>query len=363
MIVIGGYNGSERLGDVWVYDFDSYHWTELYICGHDSGAKATLGSDGHGAGSEGYHVGFVPEELEGEGMFPPPPPTTTATGADGTPSGDTGMPTTLSRAPRTSQNSAQLDLLKYYSKPPESWCRPSGRSSLVCEIHNSTVYLFGGYNGSIVLNDFYSMALPYASCPPPDAVSFSIGTLFSAVCTAEADDAALESTADVTFAVEGSEIKGNRAVLACRSEYFKMLLTASGMRESVDKTALVSVDGIEAHVFVKVLEFLYTGKVEDLSRVAVPLLMASEVFLLDELKLVCEERVRKDVSLATVCGLLMTAERYRAEGLKSIALKFIVENLEEVKLQKEFLELTGEPELLMEILMMTTGAAKSSRDK
>jgi hypothetical protein len=198
------------------------------------------------------------------------------------------------------------------------------------------------------------MQLNFAQPKYRDNIKSSLSTLFGAVCTAEIDDSALAGTSDVTFSVEGSLIKANRAILACRSEYFKMLLTSSGMREAVDKSVVVTVDGIEAHVFRAVLEFLYTGSVANLVGVAVPLLMASEVFLLDDLKRECEDFVRKDVCLATVCGLLITAERYRAEGLKAIAMKFIVENLEEVKGQKEFKKLTSEPELLMEILLRST---------
>ena len=37
--------------------------------------------------------------------------------------------------------------------------RPSGRSSLVVQVYKNSLYIFGGYNGLTVLNDFYKFRL------------------------------------------------------------------------------------------------------------------------------------------------------------------------------------------------------------
>jgi len=37
--------------------------------------------------------------------------------------------------------------------------RPSGRSSLVAQVYKNCLYIFGGYNGLTVLNDFYKFRL------------------------------------------------------------------------------------------------------------------------------------------------------------------------------------------------------------
>ena len=34
---------------------------------------------------------------------------------------------------------------------------PSGRSSLVSQVCGNSLFVFGGYNGQVVLNDFYEM--------------------------------------------------------------------------------------------------------------------------------------------------------------------------------------------------------------
>ena len=73
MYTYGGYSGSERLADMYVYDFKTGHWSEVNYSNSD--------------------------------------------------------------------------------------CCPSGRSSLVAQVYENCLYIFGGYNGVTVLNDFYKFRL------------------------------------------------------------------------------------------------------------------------------------------------------------------------------------------------------------
>lgn len=71
--------------------------------------------------------------------------------------------------------------------------------------------------------------------------------------------------------------------------------------------------------FVKIIEFLYTDSVGDLSpELAVPLLIAAEQYLLERLKCLCEDVIRKSISTENVVNLFMAAHRYRAAGLKEV---------------------------------------------
>ena len=89
----------------------------------------------------------------------------------------------------------------------------------------------------------------------------------------------------------------------------------------------------------------------DVLRIAVPLLMASELYLLDRLKGLCEDAIRKSITVENVIGIFLASHRHRAEGLKEITLEFILEHLEAVKQNRGFQDLKQEPELLMEIIM------------
>lgn len=100
------------------------------------------------------------------------------------------------------------------------------------------------------------------------------------------------------------------------------------------------------------MEFLYTDRVTGLSmELAMPLLMAAEQYLLERLKCLCEDEIRKNIATDNVVHLFMAAHRYRALGLKDVCLEYILGNLEATKKTQGFQELRGEPELLMEIIM------------
>lgn len=53
-------------------------------------------------------------------------------------------------------------------------------------------------------------------------------------------------------------------------------------------------------------------------------------FLLEELKVLCEHSARKIVSVANVAKMLLAAERYQAETLKTACLSFVQKNMPEV---------------------------------
>jgi leucine-zipper-like transcriptional regulator 1 len=210
---------------------------------------------------------------------------------------------------------------------------PSGRSSLVAQVHENCLYVFGGYNGSTVLNDFYKFRLRPIGVPPPSLVN-NFRSLINQ-----------PDMSDVKFLVEGQEVYAHRAILAVRSEYFRVLLFNGRMRESVRQASVAagggkddgdgSIDGnaieigdVSLAVFLKVLEYLYTDMVCGISlEFGIHLLIASELFMLDRLKALCEDIIRRDIQVDNVIRILVASHRHNARGLKDIALEFILQNL------------------------------------
>jgi hypothetical protein len=245
MFLYGGYSGSQRLADMYAYDFETNHWSEL-DCTH----------------------GEV----------------------------------------------------------------PSGRSSLVAQVYENNLFIFGGYNGSTVLNDFYKFKLRPIGVPPPALVN-DFRRLINDT-----------EMSDVCFLVEGKEVHAHRAILAIRSEYFRVLLFNGHMRESVqaaggvtNPSALIELGDVSHTVFLKVLEYLYTDNVRDVTlELGIHLLIASEQFLLDRLKALCEDIIRRDINVENVINILVTSHQHNALGLKDIALDFILRNLQEKSIQIGF---------------------------
>jgi len=216
---------------------------------------------------------------------------------------------------------------------------PSGRSSLLAAVYSNSLYAFGGYNGSIVLNDFYEFRFEPVLIPP----SVLVDDLRKLINN--------QMFADVTFLVEGQPVYATRAHLASRSEHFRALLYG-GMRESSAASEPITLPDITHGVFLLLLEYIYTDQVGDIgSRLAVPLLIAAERFLLDRLKALCEDIIRKSISIDNVVQVMMTAKVHHADGLKDICMDFILTNEEKIKSTPAFKELISEPTLMYELLM------------
>ena len=153
-----------------------------------------------------------------------------------------------------------------------------------------------------MLNDFYKFRLKPVNIPPSALVNDLRRLMLR------------EELSDVTFVVEGQEVFANRALLAVRSEYFEAMLFG-GMSESMqtdddEERVPIELQDISHNVFLKVLEYLYTDTVSDLTwDLGMALLIASEQFMLDRLKALCEDRLRKDLASENVIGVFIASHR------------------------------------------------------
>merc|ERR1719253_1923412 len=123
------------------------------------------------------------------------------------------------------------------------------------------------------------------------------------------------------------------------------------MRESNAEEQIVLPD-VAHPVFLQLLEYIYTDQVGDItSELAVHLLIAAERFLIDRLKALCEDIIRKSISVENVVQIMMAAKAHRATSLKDICMDFIISNEEKIKSTPAFRELIQEPTLMYELLM------------
>jgi speckle-type POZ protein len=103
------------------------------------------------------------------------------------------------------------------------------------------------------------------------------------------------SFSDVSFNIGGREFPAHKIILAARSEVFAAMFKHP-MREQ--STNQIKIEDIEPEVFQEMLRFIYTGRVSTLTMetMSVGLFIAADKYLLDALKLKCENYMLSQMS-------------------------------------------------------------------
>ncbi|KAJ4813833.1 BTB/POZ and MATH domain-containing protein 2 [Rhynchospora pubera] len=138
--------------------------------------------------------------------------------------------------------------------------------------------------------------------------------------------------ANVTFEVDQESFSAHRIVLAARSPVFKQLLSQNGESEM---RSCVQIEDAKAPVFKALLHYVYTDQLpndgdEDdeghadkaLTSFDQELLVAADAYELERLKFICEENLRKKISVDTVASTLELAEKCNCDRLKAACLEF-----------------------------------------
>lgn len=364
LVLFGGFDGSRWLNDMFVFDFNTKAWIEIHAKGVLPSVRscpAWAKDDTHVYIQGGYDGVERKDDFFACDL-------TTYTWTHMPSLGNTPSPRYFHSCCLYGNKmylyggysgSQRLADMHAYDFETNAWSQvdanigevPSGRSSLVAQVYENNLYIFGGYNGSTVLNDFYKFRLKPIGVPPTGLVNDFLRLLND------------PDMSDVCFLVEDKKVYAHRAILAIRSEYFRVLLYNGHMRESVDSLersslAPIKLEDVSHTVFVKVLEYLYTDNVRDVNlELGIHLLIASEQFMIDRLKFLCEDIIRRDINVHNVINILVTSHQHHALGLKEIALDFILTNLTAKEIQKGLSDLKAEPDLLVEIIKLSSVAA------
>jgi speckle-type POZ protein len=139
------------------------------------------------------------------------------------------------------------------------------------------------------------------------------------------------SFADVTFVLEGDEVKAHRNVLAARSPTFKAMFT-SGLSESISG-AVVRLSGKKS-TFEAMLKYIYSDQVSipDVDA-AIDLLAMAEEYFLPGLKSECADVLMgKYLTEDTAVSLFQVASMFRAAVLKEKCAEFILRNTASINL-------------------------------
>ena len=140
---------------------------------------------------------------------------------------------------------------------------------------------------------------------------------------------------DVTIVCKDREFQCHKAVLAGRSTVFEAMFTHE-MKEKKDSK--VDIQDMDEDTLRDMLVFMYSGRVGNLEGKAASLMSAGEKYDLKELKKICEEYLCFNLNLDNVLDMLILADFHSASNLRSLALKFIGENLKKIVTQEGWRE-------------------------
>ncbi|TKV97565.1 hypothetical protein SEVIR_9G503000v4 [Setaria viridis] len=166
----------------------------------------------------------------------------------------------------------------------------------------------------VVLNGFRTKEeAPSAAIPPSDLQKHLGDFLQSGRGT------------DVVFEVGGEAFAAHRCVLAARSPVISADLLGAAS-DGAAAAGVVRVDGVETRAFKALLRYAYTDSLPEMDREeedAILRNVAADRYSLQRLKLICEDRLCRLVSVGTVKITLALAEQHKCDRLKEACLQFL----------------------------------------
>jgi len=139
---------------------------------------------------------------------------------------------------------------------------------------------------------------------------------------------------DIKFQEGNMVLWAHRAILFSRSAHFKGLLE-SGMKEPIE--GIIKIKDVSYGALKGIVEFLYTGNhITIYTEYVMDLLMASNLFVLDQLTKLCESHIKQAIDADNVISIYHACINYGALQLKSFCLHYMTIHYAEVSTKKDF---------------------------
>lgn len=157
-----------------------------------------------------------------------------------------------------------------------------------------------------------------------------------------------QNFSDVTLIAGGKKFKAHTCILSARSPVFSAMFQ-DNMEEEQEYS--VQFTDIDDETLRKLLQFIYSGKVENIQNSAERLLFAADKYALPNLKRLCEEALSNNLTMDNCLKILLIADRYSASVLKQDTIKFTVKHFREINAKPDFQSLIDNKDnFLSEIL-------------
>jgi N-acetylneuraminic acid mutarotase len=206
-------------------------------------------------------------------------------------------------------------------------------------IYGDSLFILGGFNGTQRLGDFIKFEFNL------DDLSYEVpeSTMSSDMKLLINND----TFSDITFVVEGFEIRAHKIMLI-RSSYFRAMLTGSMIEAG---QPVIYIEEVSYDIFLKVLEYLYTDKVEVQFEDAMDLFAAADLFDVPRLKAICEKTMLEKICIENAASVFHAADAHSAAVLREKSLHYIVQHFEPISKTLDFEEMArSNVELVVEIL-------------
>lgn len=152
---------------------------------------------------------------------------------------------------------------------------------------------------------------------------------------------------DCEIICEGKKLHTNKSILASRSSTFKAMFENNTSEES---QSVVEIKDTKYHVFLEVLRFIYSGKVNKIETMVSDLLNAASQYSLEGLKLMCEDALLSRLDKNNAIDYLIKTSQNNCKSV-SIISDFIVNNSEDLVKTLKFRSLmTTHPNLTYQIM-------------
>ncbi len=318
MILYGGHDGTRHLSDMNVFDFDKRLWSVMEVSGasplaRDSHISAVYDNSMYlFGGSAGSALNDIHELRLGNNA---------------------------KEGEKIEEDDDEF--VPEWKSVVVSSGSISRRFCHVGAIYSGSLYVFGGYDGNERLNDFMKFEFNFDdisySIPPPtlitDMRSFVNNELLS----------------DVVFIVDGHTVYAHKLMLV-RCNYFRAMLTGS-MMES--KLSTIHLEDVSYSIFLSILEYLYTDKLDIEVESAMELFAAADLFGIPRLQGMCERTILQSIHPENAATIFHAADEHSATMLRSKALNFILKHFEQVSKSQAFEEMARNNVLLViEILRL-----------
>ena len=105
------------------------------------------------------------------------------------------------------------------------------------------------------------------------------------------------------------------------------------------------------HIFLAVLEYLYTDELDISFEIAVELFVAADLFGIPRLQALCEKVIIQSIHIENAAMIFQAADMVNAPTLRSKALKYIIKHFDAVSKSVAFEDMArSNVDLILEIL-------------